>query len=135
MVLRMATIGARIARLRTAKGWSLSRLGEEMASRIGRAKPFSGELLRLYEADKHRPGKAARKALALVFDRSETYIEFGDQKAATTPTEAEAFYSRYLALQQHDRAIVDLLFSKPVAKPGKEKSSAKAKHLSQKGHQ
>lgn len=74
----METIGKRIERLRKLGGWSRPELGRRMAAAVGRAKPFSGEVIRLYEADKHKPGKAARKALAEVFKRDEAYIEFGD---------------------------------------------------------
>lgn len=49
-----------------------------MAKALGRKKPFSGELIRLYENHKNRPRGQARKALALVFGKSEEYIEFGD---------------------------------------------------------
>lgn len=71
------TIGKRIERLRIAKGWSRPELGRRMAAAMGRAKPFSGEVVRLYETDGNAPGKDARKALAAVFERDEAYIMFG----------------------------------------------------------
>jgi transcriptional regulator with XRE-family HTH domain len=77
------SIGERIQRLRTAEGWSLTELGERMGKAINRRnpdgspRPFSGEALRLYEADENEPGKDALKALALVFQKSEPYIQFG----------------------------------------------------------
>lgn len=71
-------MGQRITRLRHAKGWKRPELGRRMAKAIGRPKPYTGEQIRRYEIDKDRPPPAARKALALVFDRSEQYIEFGD---------------------------------------------------------
>lgn len=49
-----------------------------MAQSLKRDKPFTGEVIRLYEENTNRPGKDARRALAMVFDRTETYIEFGD---------------------------------------------------------
>lgn len=76
----MESLGERIARLRTAKGWKRPELGRRMGSAINR-KPYSGEAVRRYEADIDEPGNDARKALAAVFDTSEAYIEFGPQKA------------------------------------------------------
>lgn len=87
------TIGERIARLRNAKGWSRPELGRQMALALQRKKPFSGEVVRLYEEDENRPGKEARRALALVFQRSESYLEFGDspqRHKAASPTAAYA---------------------------------------------
>jgi hypothetical protein len=49
-----------------------------MAKAVSKKKPFSGELIRLYETDTNRPSPDARRALAKVFDRTEQYIEFGD---------------------------------------------------------
>lgn len=51
-----------------------------MAAAIDRKKPFTGELIRLYELDENRPPPDARRALAKVFDKTESYIEFGDSK-------------------------------------------------------
>lgn len=48
-----------------------------MASALKRPKPFSGEVVRLYEEDQNRPGKEARRALALALGVEESYIEFG----------------------------------------------------------
>lgn len=48
-----------------------------MAARVGRKDPFSGETIRQYEEGVIQPGKVARRALALVFEVSEQYIEFG----------------------------------------------------------
>lgn len=72
------SIGGRIARLRGLKGWSRPELGRQMAKAIGRAKPYTGEQVRLYEIDKNKPPPEARRALALVFGKNEPYIEFGD---------------------------------------------------------
>lgn len=71
------TIGQRVKKLRTAKGWSRPKLGKLMGKAIQR-EPFSGELIRLYEMDKNRPGKDAARALASVFSKSEQYIMYGD---------------------------------------------------------
>lgn len=76
----METIGQRITRLRIGKGWSRPELGRKMAEAIHRAKPFTGEVVRLYEDNKHVPGKNARAALALVFGKSEQYILFGESQ-------------------------------------------------------
>lgn len=56
-----------------------------MATVIGRDKPFTGELVRLYEEGKNRPGADARMALALVFNLTESEIEFGKQDVARQP--------------------------------------------------
>lgn len=69
-----------------------------MAKSLSRLKPFSGEVVRLYEEGKNEPGKDARRALAAVFEKSESYIEFGDatqgrrteQTAADYDVEAQA---------------------------------------------
>lgn len=53
-----------------------------MAQALGRKNPFSGEVVRLYEDDQNRPGKDARRALSMVFEKSEAYIEFGDTAQA-----------------------------------------------------
>jgi len=71
------SIGARIKRLRIAKDWSRPELGRLMAKAIDRKKPFTGELIRLYETGKNTPRGDARRALAIVFGREEVYIEFG----------------------------------------------------------
>lgn len=71
------TIGARIKRLRTATGWTRPELGRKMGAALER-KPFSGELIRLYELDVNRPGADATKALASVFGKSEQFIVFGE---------------------------------------------------------
>lgn len=88
------TMGGRIARLRTAKGWSRPELGRQMAAALKRDKPFSGEAVRLYEEDKNDPGREARRALALVFGRSESFIEFGDSPSipATQARQPEGEY-------------------------------------------
>jgi transcriptional regulator with XRE-family HTH domain len=78
------TIGQRILRLRKGKGWKRPELGRRMAVALGRAKPFAGETIRQYELGNTDPGKDARRALARVFDRAETYIEFGDPGQAAT---------------------------------------------------
>lgn len=56
---------------------------------IERKKPFSGEMVRLYEEGENRPGADARKALALVFNLSESEIEFGKQQNAVRQNAAE----------------------------------------------
>jgi transcriptional regulator with XRE-family HTH domain len=83
------TIGERIERLRTAKGWSRPQLGKEMGRAIGR-EPFSGELIRLYETGANEPGNDARAALAKVFDKTEAYIEFGVLTGAQTHKKVES---------------------------------------------
>jgi transcriptional regulator with XRE-family HTH domain len=71
----MESMGDRINRLRKAKEWSYRRLAKEMGDAIGTT--FSGEAVRRYEIGKNSPGKDARRALAKVFGKTETYIEFG----------------------------------------------------------
>lgn len=60
-----------------------------MAKAIGRREVYSGEVVRLYETEKNRPGHEAKKALAIVFDKPEAYIEYGvslgREKAAGRP--------------------------------------------------
>jgi transcriptional regulator with XRE-family HTH domain len=73
------SIGDRILRLRNSKGWSRPELGREMAKAEGRKKDYSGEAVRRWEENLSRPGVEARAALAKLFDRTESYIEFGDQ--------------------------------------------------------
>jgi transcriptional regulator with XRE-family HTH domain len=73
----MTTPGKRIANLRKIKGWSRPELGRRLAAAAGRAKPYSGEAVRLYETDANLPGKPVRKALAVVFNIDESYIEYG----------------------------------------------------------
>jgi transcriptional regulator with XRE-family HTH domain len=85
----METIGQRITRLRIAMGWSRPELGRQMQLKTGRSKPFSGEVIRLYEEDINRPGKDARQALSRVFERSEAYIEFGATTSAQVVAEAK----------------------------------------------
>lgn len=51
-----------------------------MALAIDREKPFTGEVIRKYETGVNEPGNDARKALAIVFKKTERYIEFGDEK-------------------------------------------------------
>lgn len=71
------TVGQRIKRLRLAQGWSRPELGRRMGVALGR-KHYAGEMIRLYEEGENRPGKDARRGLALAFEREESYIEFGD---------------------------------------------------------
>lgn len=79
----MENPGDMIKRLRNGKGWTRPELGRQMAKALGRAKPFTGELIRLYETHKNRPGKPARKALAVLFGKSEQQIEFGEVNHAS----------------------------------------------------
>ena len=51
-----------------------------MAKTIGRAKPYTGETVRRYEEGIDEPGEDARKALSLVFGKSEAFILFGDER-------------------------------------------------------
>lgn len=88
----METIGKRISRLRAEKGWSRPELGRRMAQALKRAKPFSGEVVRLYEEGENSPGKDARRALAAVFERTEAYMEFGDSPQAKRLEEPAAGY-------------------------------------------
>lgn len=89
----METIGQRITRLRNAKGWSRPELGRQMAEAIKREKPFSGELIRLYEEDMNKPGDDARLALAKVFERPEVYVEFGAMPSDTRLEQPAAAYN------------------------------------------
>lgn len=59
-----------------------------MAKALSREKPFSGEVVRLYEEDKNRPGPQARRALAKVFEKDEAYIEFGESRPAVRQEQA-----------------------------------------------
>jgi hypothetical protein len=64
-----------------------------MAKAIGREEPFSGEAIRLYEKDANEPGSDATRALALVFERPESFIQFGVMPAAAaTAREPAAKY-------------------------------------------
>lgn len=103
----MDTIGQRIARLRKLKGWSRPELGRQMAKAIARKKPFSGELIRLYEEGENEPGKEARRALAAVFGKDEAYIEFG-QHAGASATVARSPDARY-SVQPTQSVDVELL--------------------------
>lgn len=88
----MESVGDRIERLRTAKGWSRPELGRQMSKAIGKKTAFSGEVIRLYEGDKNEPGKAALRALAAAFGKSEPYILFGstgDAPASEDPMFAQ----------------------------------------------
>lgn len=117
----METIGERIKRLREAKEWSRPELGLQMARAVEREKPFSGEVIRLYEEGKNRPGANARKALALVFNLSEAQIEFGKQDVARQPAAeyrsvseraldvARRFDQLSPACQEHVSHQIDLL--------------------------
>lgn len=91
----METIGQRIKRLRAPTGWSRAELGRRMAKAIDRGKPFSGELIRLYEKDINAPGVDARRALAKVFDRSEVYIQFGITTEVPTAQRVEQTTASY----------------------------------------
>lgn len=110
----METVGKRIERLRKGMGWSRPALGRVMAERIGRDKPFTGELIRQYELDRTDPPKDAREGLALAFGRPEAYILYGDTKPTKgTMSDADIFYRKYLALDITPRQIVDLAFGIP----------------------
>lgn len=92
-----------------------------MAWVIERKEPFSGEMVRLYEEGKNRPSVAARTALALVFNLSESEIEFGKQDVARQPAAeyrsvseraldvARRFDQLSPACQAHVSAQIDLL--------------------------
>lgn len=117
----METIAERIKRLREAKGWSRPELGRQMAIAIGREKPYSGELVRLYEEGENLPRNEARKALAGAFKLSEAYIEFGRQDVAQQPAAeyrsvsqraldvARRFDQLSPACQEHVSNQIDLL--------------------------
>lgn len=82
-----------------------------MAKAVQREKPFTGEVIRLYEEDKHKPGKAARTALAAVFDRDEFYIEFGESGRVII-TSSRAAHTNKRATEQTAREQILLhLFS------------------------
>lgn len=73
-----------------------------MAKAIGRNEPFSGEVIRLYEAEINSPGADARAALAKVFARSEAYIQFGVDSG--TKPDAQDFTSEERTLIERYRA-------------------------------
>lgn len=113
MIAPMETRGKRITKLREAKGWSLARLGKEMAMRVGRPEPFTGEVVRQYELDASWPSEDAVKGLALAFERTEAYILFGDAgNGKGAKTDADRLYEKYQALSATDRQIVDLMLKK-----------------------
>lgn len=106
-VKSVETIGKRIERLRNAKGWSRPELGRQMATAIGKPKPFSGEMIRLYEQGENRPGVEARTALAKVFGKTDAYIEFG---ITPNPAPANALREpgvRYDALPEEERQLLE----------------------------
>lgn len=105
----MDTIGKRISTLRRLKSWSRPELGRQMAAAIGKKKPFSGELIRLYETGTNEPGNEARRALALVFGKTEAYIEFGEgdaPKAFRKAIRAEEALDPYALLHEAFAALV-----------------------------
>ncbi len=105
----MDTIGKRIATLRKLKGWSRPELGRQMAAAVGKDRPFTGELVRLYETGANNPGNEARRALSLVFGKTETFIEFGEGDGPKTLRKAirdEAALNPYALLDQAFAALV-----------------------------
>lgn len=92
-----------------------------MAHAIGREKPYSGELVRLYEEGTNLPRNEARKALAEAFKVTEAYIEFGRQDVAQQPAAeyrsvseraldvARRFDQLSPACQEHVSHQIDLL--------------------------
>lgn len=103
------TVGKRIARLRNSKGWTRPELGRQMGTALSR-KAFSGEMVRLYEEGTNRPGKEARRALAQVFDRPESYIEFGDPTHAKQPKSASKAAPDEAVAQNAREKMILLLF-------------------------
>jgi hypothetical protein len=66
-----------------------------MADAEGRKNAYSGEAVRRWEENLSRPGVGARAALAKLFDRTESYIEFGDQPQRSNAAREPA--AEYLA--------------------------------------
>jgi transcriptional regulator with XRE-family HTH domain len=91
------TIGRRILRLRNSKAWSRPELGRQLANATGKKKPYSGEAVRRWEENIDQPGREARAAIAKLFERSESYIEFGDQPQATRANEARQTAAQYVS--------------------------------------
>lgn len=110
------TIGKRIARHRLLKGWSRPELARRITQAINRATPLTGEAVRLYELDANNPGDDVRKGLALVFNKSEVYIEFGDSPPKAGNTDAEALWNAYLKAPEHERKMVDALLTRHMRK-------------------
>jgi len=77
------TIGERIRRKMKERGWKRPKLRTELKERAQLV--ISVEALRQYMIDKHKPGRAVRKALAIVFDTTEEDIEFGESSTALRP--------------------------------------------------
>lgn len=75
-----------------------------MAQALKRDEPFTGEVIRLYETDKNRPGKDARLALALVFERTESFIEFGEL-SPTSSAQVREPDAQYATGKKVDRLI------------------------------
>lgn len=76
----METIGQRIEKLRLRKGMKkrpeLARALKEHGVKM------TGEMIRLYETDKHPPPRRVRAAMAKVFGIEEIVLEFGDPPPA-----------------------------------------------------
>ncbi len=72
----METIGQRIERYRLRKGFKkrpeLARAMEIHGVKV------TGEMIRLYETDKHPPPRRVRAAMAKIFEVGEAVLEFGE---------------------------------------------------------
>ena len=90
------SIADRILRLRNSKGWSRPELARQMAKAAGLPadQAFTGEAVRRWEENISKPSRDTRAALAKLFDKSESYIEFGSQpqQAGTVREPATAPY-------------------------------------------
>jgi transcriptional regulator with XRE-family HTH domain len=99
------TIAERILRLRNSKTWSRPELGRELASAIGKKKPYSGEAVRRWEEGLDQPGRKARAALAKVFGLSEAYIEFGPATASRV-TQVQEQQAQPYHLTDEERSLI-----------------------------
>lgn len=108
-----------------------------MAKAIGRLKPYSGEQVRRYENAIDEPGNEARRALSLVFGRTEQYIEFGSPTesgrqatAHLTPKDAQEesllFIFRGLFPEQKREEILNLMALAEANRWAREKRGVKA---------
>jgi hypothetical protein len=97
-----------------------------MAEYLGKKKPFRGETIRLYEIGRNNPGKAARSAIAALFELSEAFIEFGAPGSPEKPSARELsplqekLLDRFDLMQKPEqRALVEVLGKLLTPKSGK----------------
>lgn len=77
-------------------------LGRRMGQAINR-EPYSGEAIRRYEEGLDEPGNDARRALAAVFEKTESYIEFGETAPTTKDGLLRQLIELYAALSMDGR--------------------------------